>query len=126
MGVVWPPRAALRSFEPPTEMGQLGIHAYSYPQAAIEWLAYIQKTRKVLNDASIPVWTHTYAMLAGSVKLWGVVQVHEDGYRAEFAYPQELWVPHDFDPVTILELERSYGVHVRWLTDDEVRWTEGL
>jgi len=28
----------------------------------------------------------------GTVSLWGRVAIHSRGYRAEFAYPKELWV----------------------------------
>jgi len=31
--------------------------------------------------------------LVGIVALWGRVFEHEDGYRAQYAYPLELWYP---------------------------------
>ena len=35
--------------------------------------------------------------IAGKVALWGKVIEHEKGYRAEFAYPYELYVPVNRD-----------------------------
>ena len=50
--------------------------------------------------------------IAGSVNLWGIVAEHSEGYRAEFAYPKEFWVPEDFDAAMIVRLEETYGVPV--------------
>ena len=48
----------------------------------------------------------------GEVNLWGSVLEHDEGYRAEFAYPKELWVNKEFDATMILRLEEAYGVPV--------------
>jgi hypothetical protein len=48
----------------------------------------------------------------GEVNLWGGVLEHPEGYRAEFAYPKELWVHSDFDATMIVRLEETYGVPV--------------
>jgi len=50
--------------------------------------------------------------IAGAVNLWGSVIEHDEGYRAEFAYPKELWVNKEFDATMILRLEEAYGVPV--------------
>lgn len=50
--------------------------------------------------------------VAGAVSLWGTVIEHDAGYRAEFAYPKELWMPDDADPALIMRLEETYGVPV--------------
>jgi hypothetical protein len=50
--------------------------------------------------------------IAGAVNLWGSVLEHDEGYRAEFAYPKELWVNKEFDATMILRLEEAYGVPV--------------
>src|SRR5438132_5396137 len=55
------------------------------------------------------------AHIGGEVYLWGRVEEHEDGYRAQFAYPKRLWVAEDFDPVGIMELEDNYGVSVEFI-----------
>ena len=44
----------------------------------------------------------------GRVNLWGRVIVAEKGYRAQFAYPAELWVADG----TIVEALGAYGVPV--------------
>jgi len=48
--------------------------------------------------------------VVGEVYLWGKVIEHEDGYRAEFAYPKELWF---FDP-NERHVAATYGVPARW------------
>jgi len=50
--------------------------------------------------------------IMGEVYLWGEVIEHEEGYRAQFAYPKELWVKKDFDAAMIVRLEETYGVPV--------------
>lgn len=67
------------------------------------------------------------ALVVGRVRVWGRVVVCEHGYRAEWAYPDALWVPFvDGDrhagwraDRTCLALGR-YGVPVRALPTD--RW----
>ena len=49
----------------------------------------------------------------GQVKLWGRIVVTDRGWRAEYAYPDRLWLVSDEpDPDTCHELEESYGVCV--------------
>jgi hypothetical protein len=50
--------------------------------------------------------------VAGEVFLWGKIDEHAEGFRAEFAYPKELWVSKDFDAAKIVQLEETYGVSV--------------
>jgi hypothetical protein len=42
----------------------------------------------------------------GEVNLWGTVVEHEQGWRAQFAYPKNLYLPLDILPFT-LALERT-------------------
>ncbi len=57
----------------------------------------------------------------GTVNLWGKVAIHERGYRAEYAYPKELFIAGGLDP----HLERTfvasglerYGMRVRAAED---------
>jgi hypothetical protein len=52
----------------------------------------------------------TYRVSAiGKVSLWGRVIETEDGYRAQYAYPQELWLPDR----TLENIGLIYGVPVR-------------
>jgi hypothetical protein len=48
----------------------------------------------------------TYSVVYGKVALWGRVIEHERGYRAQYAYPLELWVYPDYQCVKL----RDYGV----------------
>lgn len=50
------------------------------------------------------------AMVWGEVKLWGRVIVHQSGYRAEFAYPGELWCE---DEKLCAKVASLYGVSCR-------------
>lgn len=67
--------------------GRHGIHAYKSREDAAGKYA---------------VW--------GSVYLWGKIAEHERGYRAEFAYPKELWAP--LDEGDLARLRDNYGVPV--------------
>jgi hypothetical protein len=68
------------------------------------------------GDSSIDpfgsLWDTYAADVAGEVYLWGEVVEHQLGYLAEFAYPKQLWVPEDTDPMIVMELEENYGVPV--------------
>jgi hypothetical protein len=67
----------------------------------------------VKNDLRVPtLFTEYVANVAGSVYLWGEVKEHTEGYLAEFAYPKELWMPEDTDPLVIMKVEENYGVPV--------------
>jgi hypothetical protein len=67
----------------------------------------------VKNDLRVPtLFTEYAAHVAGSVYLWGEVKEYTEGYLAEFAYPKELWMPEDTDPLVIMKVEENYGVPV--------------
>jgi hypothetical protein len=48
----------------------------------------------------------------GLTLLWGAVFEGADGWRAELAYPERLWVPHTPGAEEIAEMLRIYGVPV--------------
>jgi hypothetical protein len=54
-------------------------------------------------------WLYEAAVCYGIVRLWGRLIEHEDGYRAEYAYPGEL-VCADRD--VAMRIEQRYGVPV--------------
>lgn len=58
------------------------------------------------------LWSVYSSKVAGTVSMWGEVTECERGYLAEFAYPKELWMPEDTDPVLVMQLEENYGVPV--------------
>jgi hypothetical protein len=59
---------------------------------------------------------HAPAAALGKVKLWGKVVVCERGWRSEFAYPSELYLPRDAPWLTDIQKRasdlRDYGVTV--------------
>jgi len=61
------------------------------------------------NDSQITVM--------GSVDLWGRVVETENGFRAQYAYPKELWLLEDH----LEELSWTYGVPVRRLTAKDAK-----
>lgn len=78
--------------------------------------------RDIYNDLGIhavkdykrvPVLMAEYrAKVAGAIYMWGEVHEKTEGYLSEFAYPKELYVSEDTDPLTIMQLEHDYGVPV--------------
>lgn len=56
------------------------------------------------NAAKVPI--------LGSCYLWGEVKDHAKGYLAECAYPKELYMAENTDPLTIFQIEEDYGVPV--------------
>lgn len=46
-----------------------------------------------------------YGGIYGKVSLWGSVVEHEDGFRAEFAYPKVLYLPSRILPITLREIQ---------------------
>jgi hypothetical protein len=69
-----------------------GIYAMKNEERLVEWW-----------------WLCEPAVCYGIVRLWGRIIEHEDGYRAEYAYPGEL-VCADRD--VAMRIEQRYGVSV--------------
>jgi hypothetical protein len=87
----------------------VGIHAFKsrlelWKQCSCLWRTYARGSHHVI----------------GEVYLWGEVAEHESGYRAQFAYPKELWVSRHPDPITVMNLEANYGVPVRQILDGQL------
>ncbi len=59
--------------------------------------------------ALLPVW--------GSVRLWGRVMEHEIGWRAQFAYPSELWC---FDRTQARLVGAMYRVPCVWVRREKI------
>ncbi len=102
-GLLWPRRAPLWVSEP-HEMGDVGVYAYSDDWRALNKWSFLRKQLRETGS--------TAQAVCGSVSLWGDVVEHEWGYRAEFAYPKELWVPPEMGPIEVRLLEHGYGVPV--------------
>ena len=43
--------------------------------------------------------------ICGEVNLWGTVVEHEQGFRAQFAYPKNLYLPLKMLPITLAEIQ---------------------
>jgi hypothetical protein len=102
MDTTWPPGQQAKACCDVKRLHH-GIHAFATQQQAIGYLSSGNKPRQYVY---------------GQVSLWGRVVIHEDGYRAECAYPKHIYVPNRYrggwDIVNALR--RSYGVEVQWTT----------
>jgi len=105
INVPWPKR---KRMERDTFM-YAGIHAVNNPN-------YLQaefiQTGVSTTEMSDSLWTKYNADVAGEIYMWGEVKEHQLGYLSEFAYPKQLWVPEETDPMIVMGLEENYGVPV--------------
>lgn len=101
----WPMRRRLTK----DGLDNRGVHAVKNS----DWLhqRYTTSAQSVVYDNE-SLWDTYQADVAGEVYLWGAVQENEFGYLAEYAYPKQLWMPEDTDPLIVMELEENYGVPV--------------
>lgn len=74
----------------------LGVH-----QRTVFGDSYYEEPK---NASKVPI--------LGSCYLWGEVKDHAKGYLAECAYPKELYMAENTDPLTIFQIEEDYGVPV--------------
>jgi hypothetical protein len=95
----WPPYEALHASFPDNQPGlsnsAAGIFAFNKEELAPSYSDFGEG-----------------AYIMGAVYLWGEVIEHQEGYRAQYAYPKELWVSKEFDAAMIVRLEETYGVPV--------------
>lgn len=78
-----------------------GIHAFA---TLADALKYMDERKKPIR--------HVF----GEVSLWGRIAIHENGYRAQCAYPRRIFVPKMYrgSRDIVNELRRSYGVEAEW------------
>jgi hypothetical protein len=88
----------------PNQPHACGIHAFKERADAERYPATWEERRS--GGAS---FADVYAI--GRVSLWGHVVVHERGYRAECAYPFDLFLPSEHRALAI-PLAARYGVEV--------------
>jgi hypothetical protein len=76
-----------------------GIHAFTTTKLAEAYL----------NDqARGPTYVR---LVIGEVSLWGRVVIHKSGYRAAYAYPRRILVPHGNDAAdAAMNIRRRYGI----------------
>jgi hypothetical protein len=68
---------------------------------------YAAKTEQRLAHLGYAIQPGRFAV--GTVLLWGELLEAEKGYRAAFAYPERLYLPHALWPHA-LKLRQTYGV----------------
>lgn len=75
---------------------------------------------RLLRNAQFPAEPFAYGLVA----LWGRVEEHQDGWRAQYAYPVNLTIIADRDAKRSLELlqtiRTAYGVPARLGTEEEL------
>lgn len=100
--------------EPPNPDCSCGIFAFKESDQAYAWLKERSTVFDVFNKAhggdtkkfmdglgKVPV--------VGKVSLWGQIVSHVKGYRAQFGYPYEIFVPR-WAPETAEEIRAIYSV----------------
>lgn len=86
-----------------------GLHAWKEKRVALlDWHSH--------HPCSQPFPTKSW-MCVGRVSLWGHVREHERGWRAEFAYPYDIYMcDHGMERADMVA--RRYGVEVLRLDED--------
>lgn len=103
-GVCWPSKRPLvakctyEDHQAPSEECDCGIY-----------------TKATLQGVRKHFWTDSANLVFGEVALWGKVVEHDDGYRAQYAYPTRLFVAKGAKTTTLTLLAKSYGVPVEVL-----------
>lgn len=119
----WPRRAPLQAFCAKTGERKVCKHGYMGKSKAASFAALLRgDTGHVCGIHAFK--TEEQALLhkltaggeaVGQVSLWGHVVEHEEGYRAEFAYPYSLQLypmTTGQEPNRLRSLRRGYGVDV--------------
>lgn len=116
----WPPRSVQRS----AYRGVLGVWEHDNDSGcgrtappemshlnSVGFYAFNRRWRYFLSDVVMgPGWS----LVPGEVWLWGTVVVHEEGYRAEYAYPKRLIVTAVSYWRHGRAIAATYGIPVVW------------
>jgi hypothetical protein len=92
----WPPGATLAAaceagHPAPCGACTCGIYAAREPGPAVEYLApHVKAAERIVTPE---ILGYDAVLAVGLVALWGSVIVCEWGWRAQYAYPRELFVP---------------------------------
>jgi hypothetical protein len=100
---IWVPCGVMRSIVVPSKYNSSGVYAYSEP-------------------VDFPKGKH---VVSGRVALWGRVVICERGYRAQYAYPLELWFTRASEG-RVREIAEFYRCDVREVEVDVPRWLRTL
>lgn len=98
----------------PEEECACGIYGTASFFEAWEYLTYNERNNKEVKNRAV----------IGTVKLWGDVLEYTSGYKAQFAYPQEVWLP----PCSwqIADKEATYDESVRERLADDLADAYGI
>lgn len=100
--IVWPPREAMIAKCP---------HGHDAPMADCHCGLYAARDQRHLIKQRYHQFDDGYPIVIGTVSLWGDVIPAAQGWRAQYAYPQNLLVPFSF-AVVASRLKSEYGVTV--------------
>jgi hypothetical protein len=116
--VSWPARRRLEAAcsahgdEVPSSGHECGIYAFKSRDLAEELLRrYIGVRQCYGREQEFPPPRRGRPIALGSVSLWGRILERERGYRAQYAYPYELFLLNADDGIA-RELRRLYAVDV--------------
>jgi hypothetical protein len=120
-GVAWVPGERMESVCPSPGLGRVLNHGEA-PESRCHCGVYafhsIDQLMPMLHE---PFFTGpVLGPVLGEVSLWGKIVVHQDGYRARYAYPRRLWVDESF-PEELKRTLRTYVVPVATTQDVEFR-----
>jgi hypothetical protein len=102
VSIGWEPRKAAKAI-----CRQGGTHHSPEKRCSCGYWGF--KTMELLQEALLPYMNEVRVI--GSVEIWGKIIECENGFRAEYAYPKELWLLED----DLEHLSWTYGVPVRQL-----------
>jgi hypothetical protein len=100
---IWIPSCAMQSVVVPSRYNSSGVYAYSQP-------------------VDFPKGKH---VVSGRVALWGRVVICERGYRAQYAYPLELWFTRASED-RVRDIAGFYRCDVREVEVAMPRWVRTL
>jgi hypothetical protein len=117
--ISWPARRrleascnALGRHQAPSTAHECGIYAFRSRELAEELLRrYVGVRQCYGREQEFPPPPRGRPIAIGSVSLWGRVLVRERGYRAQYAYPYELFLVNADDAIA-RDLRRLYAVDV--------------
>ena len=125
-GEPWSPgkplAAACRASNRRTTVGRAeAVHdANDVPQEKCRCGVYASKSLEHLRTTGYERYG-----ICGEVNLWGTVVEHEQGFRAQFAYPKNLYLPPKMLPSTLAEIQSRlqaltlYGSDIFVIGNDE-------
>jgi hypothetical protein len=86
--------------------------AHDAPQANCTCGVYASKSLEHLRTTG-----YTRYGIHGEVNLWGTVVEHEQGWRAQLAYPRSLFLPPDALPFTLAEIQSRLKMLTAYCVD---------